>query len=199
MPKAVAIYRCNLCKKPFEGKSDRFYTCPCGKTEIKLHDWTHRGYTYKNDYTADLIEGKSYYLPEEFVTLSDKAQATLDEIKRIEAESKQSGYIHVHEMTEKGESGERYLSNINLEVFRDQSRYQSGINRLALRLNLNRKEGMFNHDIEERLERFLSYLKQIEDGSLNLSGTADMRKIAENTDMYETKEQVLQYDYTWNI
>lgn len=175
MPITNGTYQCNICEQPFKASSDDFYSCPCGESIIKPSD---TGYSYKNGNRVRAIEGETYYLPEELVTLSEKEQAIYDEIKRIKAETGHKYYIH--EFTFPGKNDETFLGKIIVNVDQYQSFYGSGTNTLQLTLNLqNNRYSSVSTNIEERLERFLTFMTQIEDKTLDLGKTGSMKQLAE--------------------
>lgn len=198
MPITNGTYQCNICDKPFQASSDDFYSCPCGESTIKPSDTHYTGYTYKEGTSAQPIEGETYYLPEEFITLSEKAQAIYDEIKRIQAET---GYRYfLHEQHYRGKNDEKFLSGIHISVDECQSLYSSGTNTLKLSLNLHQSRySTASTRIEERLEQFLNLMKQIEGKTLDLSKVGKLRQLAEELDMEEHSEQVHEYNYTFYL
>lgn len=197
MPISEGIYKCHSCHEKFNAKSDRFYSCSCGESEIKPHDSFYAGYSYQNGNRVEVIEGRTYYLPDEFEPLSEKGQSILNEIKLIADQSKNTYFVR--ESTEKGENGERFLSSIYINLDESQSLYSSGVNTLSLDLNLCRGNYAVSSRIEERLARFLSFMKQMEDGSLDLSKTSQMTKLAEDHGLGESQQQVQEYNYTFHV
>lgn len=198
MPISTGIYTCKSCNENFEAKSDTFYKCPCGASEIKPSDTSYSGYTYRNGNTVIVVSGETHYQQEEFVTLSEKAQEIYNEIKRIKSETEYKYYLH--EFTEPGKNGERFLSSVSISTDKFQSSHSSGMNTLKLYLNFCKsKYSAVSQNIEERLERFLSLMNQIEDGTLDLSKTDKMSNLAEELGMHESQQQVQEYDYTFHV
>lgn len=198
MPISTGIYTCKTCNENFEAKSDSFYKCPCGASEIQPNDSSYSGYSYRNGNTVIVVSGETYYHQEEFVVLSEKEQEIYDEIKRIKSET---GYkYYLHEFTESGRNGEQFLSRVKISTDKFQRSHSSGMNTLELNLNFCKSRySTASQNIEERLERFLSLMKQIEDETLDLSKTSKMSELAEELGMRETQQQVQEYDYTFHV
>lgn len=198
MPISTGIYTCKSCNENFEAKSDAFYKCPCGASEIQPNDSSYSGYSYRNGNRVIVVSGETYYNQEEFIQFSETEQALYDEIKRIKSET---GYkYYIHEFTEPGKNGERFLSSVTISTDKSQSTYSSGMNTLKLHLNLCKsKYSTVSQKIEERLERFLSLMKQIEDKTLDLSKTSKMSELAEELGLGESQQQVQEYDYTFHV
>jgi hypothetical protein len=198
MPISTGIYTCKTCNENFEAKSDAFYSCPCGASEIQPNAIFNSGYTYRNGNTVIVVSAETHYNQDEFIHLSERAQELYDEIKRIKSET---GYkYYMHEVTEPGENGEHFLSNVTISIDKSQSSYRSGMNTLKLYLNLCiSNSSAVSQNIEERLERFLSLMTQIENGTLDLSKISRMSELAEELGMEESKQQVHEYDYTFHV
>jgi len=198
IPISTGIYTCKTCNENFEAKSDAFYSCSCGASEIKPEDTSYYSYYYRNGNGVVVVSGETHYHPDEFVHLNEKEQALYDEIKRIKSET---GYkYYIHEFTEPGKNGEHFLSSVTISIDKSQSTYSSGVNTLKLSLNLCKsKYSTVSQDIEERLERFLSLMKQIEDETLDLSKTSKMSVLAEELGLGESQQQVQEYDYTFYV
>lgn len=169
MPVHEGTYKCLKCEDVFEAKSGSYTKCKCGESEIEPN---YFGYRYRNHNQVEVINSRTYHLEEEFLKLSDEAQAIYEEIKQIK---KDTGYkYYLFEMHETGENGEQYLYNINIEYNASVSRYTSEMNSLKLTINLKKRDYFNDGDIESRLKRFLGYMKAIESEELDFS----KRKIA---------------------
>lgn len=199
MPISEGVYQCLTCDDSFNAKSDGFYSCSCGASEIKPSDFHYTGYSYKNGNTVNVIEGKTYSLPEEFITLNERSQKLYDEIKQIKADTNYK--YNIFEMFEDGfNEGDKYLKTISISTTDSHSRYSSGSNTLDLSINLHSSKDLNKvNEIEERLERFLDFMKRIESGQLDLSKISEMQKLADEFDLDEYKEQVEEYDYKYYV
>lgn len=197
MPISIGTYTCKTCNENFEAKSDKYYACPCGASEIKPTDTFHSMYSYKHENTVEVVDGNTYYIPDEFIQLSEKAQTAYDEIKRIHAET---GYKYMlHEYTVKGENGETFLKKVDVSINQTQQHSRSAYNALKLHLNLEKSRRADTQDIEKRLELYLSFMKQIEDETLDISQTFKMSELSEELGLDQSREQVDEYDYTFYV
>lgn len=194
MPVTEGKYQCKLCDDVFEAKSDGFTKCKCEKSEIKPGQFS---YTYKNGNKVNIIEQHTYYLENEFVKLPDDIQEILDEIKKIKTAT---GYkYYLHEMTDKGKNGERYLSQINLSYSEPVSDYSSEKNEIELTLYLDKKGYRGDENARFRLQRFLNMMKKIESGELQISNRSEMVEIADKEDIGYRGESTGDMNYTFYL
>lgn len=198
MPVHEGTYKCLKCEDVFEAKggidNDSYTKCKCGESEIKP---TYFGYSYRNGNRVEEINRNTYYLEEEFIKLSDEAQAIYEEIKQIK---KDTGYkYYMFEMHETGRNGEQYLSHISLEYNASVSRYTSEMNSLKLTITLKKRDYFNEGDIASRLKRFLGYMKAIESEELDFSKRKIAFELAEKDDLDYREEPTGDVNYNFYV
>lgn len=183
MPVAEGKYQCKICDDIFEAKSGEFSKCACGKSEVEPTYW---GYSYRNQNQVNVIEQNNYHLEEEFVKLPDDIQKIYDEIKQIK---EANGYKYfLHEITDKGKNGEKYLSKIHITHDQYVGNYSHERNSIELNIYLDKNDYKGDEITRERLQRFLDFMKDIESGKMDLSNRGKMIKLAEENDIYHSEE-----------
>lgn len=194
MPVTEGKYQCRLCDDIFEAKSDDFYKCKCGKSEIKPSEYS---YTYKNGNRINEIKSITYYLEEEFIKLPDDIQRIYDEIKSIK---QATGYkYYLYEMTRNGKNKEKYIMQISISHKVGINRWNSEQNEISLTLNLRKGEYQGDEITRNRLKRFLDMMKKIESGEFDISKRSELIEMAENEGIYYSKESTDEYNYTFHI
>lgn len=200
MPTTIGTYRCRTCDAEFEAKSDSYYTCPCGSSEIKPKGI---GYSFTNGNRVDIIDSHTYYDPRELLTLSEKATALYDEIKSIE-ENDRNIDCHTMDFHEYDSDRNPLLSTIYLTMSDFQSNGYLATNEIDTRIPLE-VEGGIDADqndrdkqmqsIEDRLTQFLGIMHKIKAGDLRLGSVKQMQAL----DLEETAEQIKVYNHTFYI
>jgi uncharacterized LabA/DUF88 family protein len=194
MPVTEGKYQCTHCDDIFSATSGTYTKCKCGESEIDPH---YFGYSYKNGNKVKTIESNSYYLEDEFVKLAEDIEVIYNEIKQIK---EANGYkYYLYEMTEKGKDGERFLSQINLEYSESVSKYSREKNEISLTIRLKEEDYKGGETTKVRLQRFLSFMKSIEAGEIDISKRSDMIKLADKEDIYYTEEPTGDTDYTFYL
>jgi hypothetical protein len=194
MPVTEGKYQCKYCDDIFVAHSESFSKCKCDKSEIQLN---YFGYSYKPGSSVKDIEHNSYYLEEEFVKLPEDILEVYNKIKQTK---EANGYkYYLYEMTEKGEDGERFLSQINLEYSESVGKYSSEKNEISLTIRLKKDDYKGDEVTKERLQRFLDFMKGIESGEFDLSKRSEMIKLADKEDIYYTEEPTGDTHYTFYL
>lgn len=194
MPITEGKYQCKICEDIFEAKSGSFTKCKCGQSEIEPR---YFGYSYKNGNEVIRIEEKSYHIEEEFVKLPEDIQKIYNEIKQIKDAN---GFKYfLHEMTDTGKDGERYLSKIHITHDEWIGNHSHERNSIELNVNLTKKDYQGDEKTRSRLQRFLNFMKAIESGELDLSKRKKMVELAEDEGIYYTEEPTGDTNVTFYI
>lgn len=200
MPTTIGTYQCRTCDAEFEAKSDSYYTCPCGASEIKPEGMK---YTFRNGNLVDTITKRTYYDPRELLTLSEKAAALYDEIKSIE-ENDRNIDCHTMDFHEYDSDKNPLLSTIYLTMSDFQSNGYLATNEIETRISLEVRGGIHAdqndrdkqmQSIEDRLTQFLGIMHKIKAGELRLGSVKQMQAL----DLEETAEQIKVYNHTFYI
>lgn len=193
MPVIEGKYQCKLCDDIFEAKSDGFYKCNCGKSEVEPSLF---GYSYKNGNRVNTIDQNSYYLKEEFVKFPDDVQKIYEEIKQIK---EVNGYkYHLFEMTDTGKDGEKFLSNISFS-YSEFANFSSEKNEISFGLSLRKEDYIGDERAKLRLQRLLDIIKQIEAEELNISKRSEMVKMADEQHFDYREEPTGETNFTFYL
>lgn len=194
MPITKGLYKCNYCEDEFECDSTMFYKCKCEKSEIKLSQLGF-GYSYKDDTCVTRLNDDTFYYKEDFTHLTSEEEKILSEIQKIKDET---GYkYHLSKVFSKSVNGEKYLSSLWITYDCSVSNYTSELNKLELHIDLDSRYN--NSDIKDRLGKFLSIMKAIENKELDFSKRKDLIKFAENKDVGFYKESTNEFDYIFTV
>lgn len=202
MPRSIGKYQCKTCNEIFTATSDRYTSCPCGASKIKPHETHYSGYSYEEN-TVTVIDGRSYYLSEEFAKPSDKALELIQEIERRCHERLRGVEDHVYYYAvryhQPDENGNRsLLDNFEVHIEANQKECSVACNKLRIYVSFKQKsyQPFDMQEAENRLEQFLETLKNIQNNSLKLSHTKNLQTLSEENDLYLDKTQVDEYNYT---
>lgn len=190
MPVTEGKYQCRKCEDEFEAKSDKFYTCKCGMSEIKPSKYS---YTYKNGNTVDTISQNTYYLEDEFVKLPEDVQKIYDKIKEIK---EANGYkYYMHEMFETGRNGEKYLDTVIIEYQETISNYTHEANMIKLVLEFKKENSDSIDVIKDRLRSFLDMMQKVENNEIDISKRSKMIDFANEQNIDYRKESTEEFNY----
>lgn len=194
MPITEGNYKCKLCGDEFFATSEysQFTKCQCGESEIQP-SWI--GYSYKNGNKVDTIDQKTYYLKNEFVEMNDELKSIYDKIKKIKGDT---GYKYfLHEFYEKGKNDEKYLCRIDISIQESVSLYSSETNRVSLIVNLKKEDYQGDDRTKERMLKFLKFMESVENNEMDVSKRSRLLKFSEDQDIYWSREQLEEYDYSF--
>lgn len=183
MPVIEGKFQCRICEDIFEAKSGTFTKCKCGESEIEPCSF---GYSYRKNNEVNSLERNEYYLEDEFVKLPEDINAIYNEIKKIKEDN---GYkYYLHEYTRKGKNGEKFLDQISITYGEFVSTYSNERNEVSFNLRLSKDKYQGDEVTKKRMNKFLNFMKSIENKDVDLTKRSKLYELAEKEDIDHHEE-----------
>lgn len=195
MPITIAKIKCNECEDIIEATSESWSMCKCEKTEVLPKKWfTSYRHNKKNCFT--LLESKTYYYEDDFLIFDNEMQILYDEIKSVAKTLDFREYSYF----EKGKDGKEFLESTKFEKGEMNGRYAVTSNTVQLNINLSKEYGRPNREeIISRMKSFKTYLSKMENGDIDMKNRKSLLDYSDEEDVYWSREQLNEYDYTFSF
>ena len=193
MPVTEAKFKCKVCNDIFDATSNEYASCKCGESVVLPSQYST---SYKGSANFERLEANTYYFEEDFFILKGNLK---DKYNRIVELSKSLNF-HCWESTDKGKNGETYLSTISINRSESVSRYSSESNEVTLYFRLNKEySNPSEKELNMRFDKFIEFLHMVKNGEIELKDRSKLLNVAEEKDVYWSREQIEEYDYSFNF
>lgn len=193
MPITEAKFKCNICEDIFDATSDEYVSCKCGESTVKPSQYST---DYKGKINFERLDCNTYYFVDDFLILKDGLKEKYSIIKDM---SSKLGFF-VHEITEIGKSGEKFLSVISISKTESASKYSSEYNEVSFYYRLNKEYSNPSEiNLNERFNIFIEFLYMVENGEILLKDRKRLLDYSDEKDIYWSREQVKEYDYNFRF